>query len=69
MNTFGARNKSHLSSGPRDGTLGALDKVVGLDGDVGDGRSGEDIGTLSSFKINHGGVGRGRERERQEESC
>jgi hypothetical protein len=58
---------AHLSSGPRDGALCALDKIVGCDCDVGDGRSCKDVGPLSSLEINHGGIGRGREGERQED--
>jgi hypothetical protein len=58
---------AHLSSGPRDGALCALNEIVGRDCDIRDGRSCEDVGPLSSLEINHGGIGRGREGERQED--
>lgn len=60
---------THLSASPGDGAFGALDEVVCLNGHVGDGCSGEDVGPLSCGKVDHGGVRRGREGERKKESC
>lgn len=38
-----ASGDTYDGTGPRDGTLSTLDEVVGLDADVADGSSGEDM--------------------------